>query len=324
MTEQNVSEFSRSVVVGVDGSAESWRAVTAAAWEAQHRGVPLTLLHGYLERYPYASYGWAPYLPIGPEAGDSAQVLLDDTAARLARLHPDLPVQTMISPGGGPAALIAASAKAGLVVVGARGHGGFGGLSVGSVAAQTAAHASCPVMVIRPPQETDDTDTDGPAVASGDTWAGSWSPRRGPVVVGVDGSDYEDAVLQFAFEEASRRRVPLVATYVWLVLPGGNLGPVAPGQYDAVAADNEAARLLSEAVAGWGSKYPDVVVEQRPVRGVNPSLALIDASAEASLVVVGSRGRGGFRGLLLGSVGRDLVGHANSPVVIVHGRPTHA
>jgi nucleotide-binding universal stress UspA family protein len=117
------------------------------------------------------------------------------------------------------------------------------------------------------------------------------------------------------------RGAPLVALNCWWQLPRKNLGPVYPGTYDDLErATAEARRLLAEAVAGWSADYPDVVLEQRPVHEMNTSIALINASREAGLVVVGSRGRGGFVGLLLGSVGRDLVGNAHCPVAVVHPR----
>ena len=104
------------------------------------------------------------------------------------------------------------------------------------------------------------------------------------------------------------------------MLPLANLGPVHPGEYDDAEADTEARRILSEAMAGWSPKFPDVPVEQRPTQTMNASLALIRASDGAGLVVVGSRGRGGFTGLLLGSVSRDLIGHARAPVAVMHDR----
>ena len=75
-------------------------------------------------------------------------------------------------------------------------------------------------------------------------------------------------------------------------------------------------------MAGWSAKLPDVPVELRPIQGMNPSDEVIEASRDGGLVVVGSRGRGGFKGLLLGSVSRDLVGHAYCPVAVVHPRRT--
>jgi len=198
------------------------------------------------------------------------------------------------------------------VVVGSRGRGGFAGLSIGSVAAQTAAHAACPVMVIRPP-------IDGDTEPMTDTSERARVPPD-PVVVGVDGSGTSTDAVRFAFEEASLRHVQLVAMHVWWQLPTHELGPDLPTR-DLPQAMEEAKRVLAGMLGDWPAKFPDVPVELRPVQSMNPSKELIEASRDAGLVVVGSRGRGGFKGLLLGSVGRDLVGHAYCPVAVVHPRP---
>jgi nucleotide-binding universal stress UspA family protein len=296
-------------VVGVDGSAASWRAIHAAAWEARQRKASIILVHGYPEDDPYLWYGWTPPFLATWDAKTPAAAMLDETATRVRERYPGLPVTTRLYPGTGAHALIEAAQEAALVVVGARGRGGFAGLSIGSVAAQTAAHATSPVMVIRTYDVVPGTDVSSPTAAV---------PHPGPVMVGVDGSTGTQAAIQFAFEAATLRQAPLVALHVWWLLPKHNLGPDGPGHYDLADAQDEARRLLAELVAGWSSGFPDVPVELRPVQGMNPSYELIQASTGAGLVVVGSRGRGGFAGLLLGSVGRDLVGHANSPVVIVH------
>jgi len=306
----------RPVVVGVDGSAASWRAIHAAAWEAQQRNAPLALVHGYPTDYRYMWYGWTPpFVASGYDAEAPAAAMVEETANRVRGYYPDLVLSTLLRPATGAQALIEASHDASLVVVGARGQGGFGGLSIGSVAAQTAAHAATPVIVIRP------SDADDARLADVSAPAGP-IPHPGPVIVGVDGSPGSEAAVEFALDAAMRRGVALVALHVWWALPGHNLGPDLPGNYyNDDEAHEEARRLLAELMAGWPSTYPDVTMELRVVQGMNPSYSLIQASAEAGLMVVGSRGRGGFAGLLLGSVGRDLVGHADSPVAVVH--PAH-
>jgi len=291
------------VVVGVDGSDASWPAVLAGAWEARQRRTQLLLLHGYFAGVPYSPVGLAPYYPPGYDALSDAKAMLAATVQKVREGNPDLTVHTKLTMGGGAATLIEESRKASLVVVGARGYGGFTGLSIGSVGAQVAAHAYSPVIVVRPPADEDPTTA---------------GLHPGAIVVGVDGSPRTAATLAFAFEEAAAREVPLVALHAWWMLPQNNLGPARPGAYDHKEAHGEAQRMLAEAVAGWSSQYPDVKLEERPVNTMNSSSALIQASADAGLVVVGCRGRGGFTGLLLGSVGRDLVGHAHAPVAIVH------
>jgi len=294
----NRSPVTGAVVVGYDGSSESWAAVRAAAWEAGRRALPLTLVHGYLERLPYAAYGWIPYEPVVEDVLADARAMMAEATKFLAEEHPDLSVHTQLSAGGGAGTLVHAAHAASLVVVGARGHGGFAGLSIGSVAAQTAAHASCPVMVVRGPSR------ELPAV-----------PAPGPVVVGIDRSEHDRAALEFAFEEAELRGVPVICVYVWWF--ADDVGEPR-SEYDEAVLGAEAHRVVAEATVDTVRRYPGVPVEHRPIRDTNPSAVLIEQSADAGLVVVGCRGRGGFASLLLGSVGRDLIGHAESPVAVVH------
>jgi nucleotide-binding universal stress UspA family protein len=137
----------------------------------------------------------------------------------------------------------------------------------------------------------------------------------GPVVVGVSRSEHDRAALDFAFDEATLRGVPVVGVHVWWFAK--EVGE-RPDQYDEAVLDTAARRVVAGAMADWSQRYPTVAVEQRPIRSMNSSATLIDESARAGLVVVGCRGRGGFASLLLGSVGRDLIGHAEAPVAVVH------
>lgn len=301
------------VVVGVDGSPASWQAIHAAVWEARARRLPIVLAHGY-PADPYTWYGWAP-LYAGPayDPRGLAQSLVDETAAEVQATYPDVSISTELHAGTGASALVEASHAATMVVVGSRGRGGFAGLAIGSVAAQTAAHAACPVLVIRPTVE-------GETRPMSDTSDQARVPSL-PVLVGVDGSAVSDSAIAFAFEEASLRRVPLVAVHVWWQAPMHEQGPDLPGHYNIDEATEEVKRQLAVTLAGWSAKFPDVPVQLRPVQGMNPSQELLEASREVGLVVVGSRGRGGFKGLLLGSVSRDLVTHAECPVAVVHPHP---
>jgi len=287
-----------AVVAGFDGSPESCTAVRAAAWEAGRRALPLTLVHGYFERLPYAAYGWSPYQPVVEDVLAETRSILADAAKRISDEHPDLSVHTVLSAGSGAGTLVQASRAANLIVVGSRGNGGFAGLSVGSVAAETAAHASCPVVVIR---------------GSSPDAANAVAPC--PVVVGIDRSEHDPAVLEFAFEEAALRGVPVTGVHVWWF--ADDVGE-RPDEYDEAVLHTAAQRVVAEAIADASRRYPDVAVQHRPIRSMNPSVVLMEESVDAGLVVVGCRGRGGFASLLLGSVGRDLIGHAESPVAVVH------
>jgi nucleotide-binding universal stress UspA family protein len=284
------------VVVGVDGSPDSRAALAWAAREAQRRHAQLRLVHGYLPPIPDPAH---PYPAQQYQAAlHRARALLAAEADRVARDHPELPVRRVVTAGVPAGILVDESRQAQLVVLGGRGCGGFTGLLTGSVATQVAAHAHCPVVVLR-----HDTQPDG------------------PILVGLDGSPPSDAALEFAFDLAAGQGRPLVALYAWRALPPGNLGPVTAWHYDPDQAREEAARLLAEQLAGWAAKHPDVRVTQRPVLSFNPADTLVDASRTASLVVVGCRGRGGFTGLLLGSTSRTLVHHAHAPVAVVHRDP---
>ena len=295
----NGSSGPGAVVVGFDGSPESWTAVGVGAWEAERRARPLTLVHGYFDRLPYAAYGWSPYQPVVEDVLADTRAMLADAAKTVSGDHPELSIHTRLLAGGGASTLVQASSAASLIVVGARGHGGFAGLSIGSVAAQTAAHATCPVMVIRRPDDATDADV----------------LKAGPVVVGIDRSEHDRGALEFAFEEATLRGVPVIGVHVWWF--AGDLGE-RPDEYDEAVLDTAAQRVVAEAMAEMSQRYPGVAVEHRPIRAMNPTVVLLEQSAHAGLVVVGCRGRGGFASLLLGSVGRDLIGHAESPVAVVH------
>ncbi len=284
MVTQNVAP----VVVGVDGSADARGAVDYAAWEAHRLHRPLRLVFGF---QPIPVYG--PSL-----AGDTiawplrqARVRLTDLADTIIQRHPDLSVVTAVIAGSPAGVLIDESRKASLIVVGSRGLGGFSGLLLGSVGGQVAMHAHCPVIVLRPPSAE----------------ALRPQPDTGRVVVGVDGSPEAARALGFAFEEAAGRKVPLVVVHAWRyasTVDGGR---------------SVAERLVEDALAGWTEKYPHVPARRHVVPGDSAAHALLDESVGAGLLVVGARGRGGFAGLRLGSVGHALVGHARVPVAIVHG-----
>lgn len=283
-------------MVGVDGSPESETAALFAAFAAKRRRLPLLLVHGYLDAIPHLAYGWTQQRKLTTAVRDDARRMLAEMELRAHAAHPGLAVRSALVAGSGASALVELSRTASLVVVGARGRGGFAGLLMGSVGAQVVAHAHAPVMVVRP--------------AAAD-------PASAPVVVGVDGSPASDLAVGFAFEEAATRGLPLVALFAWWMLPRHNLGPTSPRHYDPAQAADEAQRMLAEAVAGWSEKYPDVRVDRVARHDMNPALALVDASRTATMVVVGSRGRGGFASMLLGSVSRTVVTHALCPVAVV-------
>jgi len=206
--------------------------------------------------------------------------LLADTAVEL-RPGPAVPV------------LLEAAEDAAMLVVGSRGHGQVAGVVTGSVSQHLARHASCPVVVVRPVTHP--------------------SARR--IVVGVDGSGGSDAALEFACRRAEVTGEDVVVLHGWRDgSAGGATRREIPGEFMDRIEEEE--RLLSEAVAGVQAQHPDVHLESEAIPVV-AWRALADASAAATLVVVGSRGRGAFAGMLLGSVSQQVLHHAQCPVAVV-------
>ncbi|MDM4718562.1 universal stress protein [Micromonospora sp. WMMA1363] len=274
--------MNRPVVAGVDGSPSSLVAAEHAARAAVLRTCPLHLVHGYLHPLGYG-IPINPYEMGIPAPSEEARKMLDQTAADLVGRWPGLNVEVRQIAGGPGATLVEESRRAELVVVGSRGLGGFGGLLLGSVGAQVAAHARCPVLVVRPAEEP--------------------IPVQGPVLVGVDGSEGAELAVGYAADEAARREVELVLVHV---RAPGEEGPA------------ETQALLDTAVAATRGSHPGLTVTVRLLRADKPESALIEASGGAGLVVVGTRGRGGFTGMLLGSVSQSLVQHAHCPVLVAH------
>jgi nucleotide-binding universal stress UspA family protein len=287
------SSLNRPVVVGVDGSTSSLAAVDLAVREATLHRRPLCLLHAFIWPFLHAPLSPSPYGP--PEGGlrNQAEAMLAYAHARAFSSAPDLVLHGELVTGEASAVLINASETAELVVIGDRGLGGFTGLLLGSVAVQLAAHASCPVLVAR----------------------GEMTPAA-PVLLGVDGSAANESAIGFAFAEAALRRVPLVALHAWSYPPFAGPGELGPMAYDRAGLEATEARVLAEALAGWQDKYPDVAVH-RQLAHAGARQALIEATHHAQLVVVGTRGHGGFAGLLLGSVSQAVLHHAACPVAVV-------
>jgi nucleotide-binding universal stress UspA family protein len=284
------------VVVGVDGSASALDAVRLAAGAAAARHRPLLVVHAFI--WPLLPAPVGPP-PIGPQEGGlrhQAERLLAEAVAEAEKTAPGLSVEGLVADGTAAAVLLHEARRASLIVLGTRGLGGFGGLVIGSTAVQVAAHATCPVLVAR----------------------GVGHPG-GPIVVGVDGSELSDMAIGFAIEEAARRGSELVALHAYRYPASLEPGDVVPLVYDENALESDEGRLLAESLAGWSDRYPDVPVRRRVVRG-SAHRALVEESKAAQLVVVGARGRGGFTGLLLGSVSHGVLHHAHCPVAIVRHR----
>lgn len=280
-----------AVVVGVDGSTQALATVDWAAAEAGRRRLPLRIVH--------VSTGWErgdipAYRGRGsPEPGSPGLRILDAAEER-ARTFASVPIERRLGVGPVPRTLLEESAGGALLVLGQRSTGAVTRLLLGSVSRQAAEHADCPIVVV--PMDPDPRS------------------RRPEVAVGIDGSDASVDAVGFALEEAAMRGVGLRAIHVWSRPDSPrDLRPVC---YNALTAEEEGARVLSESLAGWTAKYPDVPVIEQVVED-RPLTVLAEASRTAELLVVGARGRGGFPGLRLGSVGHAVLHHARGPVAVV-------
>ncbi|MFI8325089.1 universal stress protein [Streptomyces sp. NPDC085529] len=279
------------VLVGTDGSPSALRAVEAAAREAGQRGLRLVVAHAFI--WPLFRVDLEPSLYGPTESGlrRQAQIVLDTAVARARAVAPGTEVSgELIS--GEPLVVLATRARgADLVVVGSRGTGAFGAVMLGSVAVHLAAHAECPVLVVRGREEPE-----------------------GPVVLAVDGSPDSDAAVDFAFAEARARGAELVAVHAWA--PSSGPADLTPLFQSVEEVHAEAGRVLDAALARAAARHPETKAEPRLLRG-SPREVLLGESEGAQLVVMGARGRGGFAGLLLGSVSQALLHHARCPVAVV-------
>ncbi|HEX5115311.1 MAG TPA: universal stress protein [Pseudonocardiaceae bacterium] len=279
----------RPIVAGVDGSDSARLAASWAADEAARRNVTLRLVAAV--HLPVVGYGGAvgPAVDYTDDLRADAAGHLDGLRSAILTVHPDLEVDIRVRTGPSASALIEESSDALLMVLGSRGLGGFTGVLVGSTAVVLVAHGHCPVAVIRP------------------------GTADGPVVVGVDGSPASETAVALAFDEASLRGAELVAVHTWLDY--GPYAPYAVAEIDWDAVDQRQQELLAQRLAGWQEKYPDVTV-RRVVRQDRPARSLLEQAAHAQLLVVGSRGRGGFTGMLVGSTSQALVYHAPCPLLV--------
>lgn len=282
-----------AVLVGVDGSDSALVAVRLAAREASQRNCPLRVLHAFI--WPLIGVPGGPVAEGPPDTGlrHQAEEMVDN-AVNLARsTAPGLHVTGEIIDGEASVVLLNATQEASLVVLGDRGLGGFSALLLGSVAIQVSAYAHCPVLVARGVQRS-----------------------TGPVVVGVDGSDLSTRAVTYAADTAARRGTDLIALHAYRHPTSLRPGDMQPLVYDDRALHDDEARLLAEATTGLTERRPQLRVTRRTVHARSAS-ALVEASRDAQLVVVGSRGRGGFSGLVLGSVSHAVLHHATCPVAIV-------
>lgn len=284
------------IVVGVDGSAASDAAIRWAAREAAMRKVGLTLLHvmnpaAQAWRVGNARASLPSYGAMQEEEGqrviESARRIAEEAVAPSEQVQTNselafsVPVPTLID----------VTKDAQMIVVGSRGQRAWRRGLFGSVSTGLVHHAHCPVAVIRDP-------------------ADAHTESHGPVVVGIDGSPASESATALAFDEASWRGAELVAIHAWIDSEPPGMPLMAWPDFQSAAEET-----LAERLAGWNDRYPDVVVHRRVVFD-QPARHLLDAAESAQLVVVGSHGRGGFAGMLLGSVSTTVVHATPTPVIV--------
>ncbi|HZC26265.1 MAG TPA: universal stress protein [Actinopolymorphaceae bacterium] len=288
----------KPIVVGVNGLENALDAVAYAACEADIRAVPLRIVHAFV--WPLLKV--PPVLwQMGPEGGLQSHVeQILATAEKTAHAAaPGVQVTTAVSTDFPLPLLVQESRNATFVVVGSPGLGALADAITGSDSVQLIARSHAPVMIVPatpPPDRTSDL-----------------------VVVGVDESACAAAAVAVAMEEAALRHGRLLAVHVDPTRRrlSSRFGRV-PGQ--------GGLRILDRTLPELRRTYPDVPIEERIIFG-HPGGALVDLSSRAAVVVVGSRGRGGFAGMMLGSVSQALLHHADSPVIVVpaqRGQPTEA
>lgn len=287
------------VVVAVDGSPASLNAVRWAANTALKRDIPLRLAASYtMPQFLYAE-GMVPPQELFDDLQRETMQKIDDARAVALEVAPDLKIGHAVAEGSPIDMLLEMSRESTMIVMGSRGLGGLSGMVLGSVSGAVVSHASCPVVVVR---EDNNVTVEN---------------KYGPVVVGVDGSEVSRHATEVAFEEAAARGAELVAVHTWIDTqvqgPGAGFS-VTDEHWEAVQQEKD--ELLSSYLEDSIAKFPDVLVRKVITRD-RPVRALTEAAEGAQLLVTGSHGRGGFKGMLLGSTSRALLQSAPCPMMVV-------
>jgi nucleotide-binding universal stress UspA family protein len=284
------------VVIGVDGSEQSERAVRYAVADARRRGTGLTVVHAVSETAPMAAM-----LPLySVEAlAEVGRRLVEDTEREITGLDPEIDVGSSVRPGSRVGVLVEAGKHASAIVLGHRTRSLAGRVLTSSTANGVAARAHCPTVSVP------------------DSWIEEADVGR--VVVGVDDSDAAHDALGVAFGEARRRGAALRVVHAWR-LPTAYDGIIV-SQVDVTEWTESAGETMEKALVPWREAYPDVAVEV-DFRHEHPGPALLAATEEADVIVVGRKGHGAPLGIYLGSIARMLIREARCPVIVApqHGR----
>jgi nucleotide-binding universal stress UspA family protein len=290
----------KPVVVGVDGSEGALGAVEWAALEAERRMSPLRIVS--VPNMPPRMRAYdGPTPTVGAELQEDSERAIDAAVIRSREVAPGLAVDTGLLSGPPAVAIADTGAGALMIVVGARGGGGFAAMLLGSVSRYVAMHAECPVVVFR--EQVDAVHRE--------------------IVVGVHDLHGTTDALAFAFEEAAVHGAELVAVHAWHrflpALTEAAAGRDAKDATDAAehgAISAEATRELGEMLVSWRDKYPAVAVRPDVVRG-HPAQVLSEYSARADLVVIGRHGGTSGARPAVGSIQHAVLHHARGPVAVI-------
>jgi nucleotide-binding universal stress UspA family protein len=281
------------IVVGVDESAGAAAALHWAVREAEVRDWSLTavLAWGFLDQH-HAIVGQ----PFDPSYGEAdARAALDSIIAAAVGTARAATVEQKVVNDLAARALIDASDGADLLVVGARGLGRLRGLLLGSVSQQCLHHATCPVAVVRDGTQQSDE-------------------RVARIVVGIDGSDTAGRALAWALEEGRTHQATVEVVHAWALPYAGD--PYIATAFDSAPVEDAARRTLDAAVDSADTSGLPAPITRTLTVG-SAAASVLQAAEGADLVVVGSRGLGGFKGLVLGSASYQIVHYATCPVVVV-------
>lgn len=297
----NAQERPPAVIVGVDARPAAHTALRWATEAAARRGEQLRIVHGLGTPLVTGTYSRTERYQADEEAREAGQRLLDESVEHARGARPELDIATILAPEEAPAVLLNEARNGDVIAVGSRGLGAIRAIMLGSVSARTAAYAPCPVIVV-------------PEAAT---------EHRGKVVVGVDGSDSSRRALRFALRHALLVGASVEVINSWEV-------PL-PQDSESLAADAQSLheevfdRQSEEVIAGILAEVIDDETEELDISAVrmqsDPVKALLDAGQDAELIVVGSRGRGGVRGLVMGSTSQGVLHQAKVPVAVL---PPHS
>lgn len=286
------------VVVGVDGTEHSERAVRYAVAEARRRGTGVTVVHAVHDTAPLAAM-----LPLYSVEALAAvgRRLVEDTERQVSGLDADVEVGSSVRPGDRVGILVDAGERACAIVLGHRSRSLAGRVFTGSTTTGVAARAHCPTVSVP------------------DSWVEG--AELGRVVVGVDDSEASHDALLVAFGEARRRDALLRVVHAWKL----------PGAYDDIVVSKvmvddwtaSAREQLEKTLVPWREAFPEVEVEVE-LHHEYPGHALLAASEGADVIVVGRKGHGAPLGVYLGSVARMLIREARCPVIVAPAHGRHA